>query len=112
MILIFDFLLLLTTFVAMSHGYNFMAQFQPKFRKCIACTVLISSMGTSIPSISFANEASLDLAAPTTTAKIRSFKLFVKNDDRLEQEVKLAEKEAREDAKVCFGMLFDTFVNI
>ena len=64
-------------------------------------------MGTSLPSISFADEVSLDLAAPVTTAKIRSFKSFVKNDLKLEQEVKLAEKCAKEDAKVRVGILFD-----
>jgi hypothetical protein len=90
MVLVFNLLMLLATFVAMSHGYNFMPQFQSKFRKYVACTVLISSMGTSLPSISFA-----DVAAP------------VKKDLLLEQEVKLAEKEAKEDAKVRFGILFN-----
>jgi aminoglycoside/choline kinase family phosphotransferase len=86
MVLVFNPLLLLATFAAMSHGYNFMPQFQSKFRKCVACTVLISSMGTSLPSISIAD---------------------VKKDLLLEQEVKLAEKEAKEDAKVRFGILFN-----
>ena len=43
-------------------------------------------MGTSLPSISIAD---------------------VKKDLLLEQEVKLAEKEAKEDAKVRFGILFN-----
>ena len=103
MVLVFNLLLLLATFVAMSHGYTFMPQFHSKFRKCVACTIIISSMGTSLPSISFADEA----AAPARTSQINAFKSFVKKDLKLEEEVKLAEKEAREDAKVRFGILFD-----
>ena len=97
-------LLFLTTFIAMCNGYNIIPpQLHSKFRKCVAGTVLVSSiMGTSLPSISFAEEA-----APVTTAKVRSFKKFVKEDVNLEEEVKRAEQEAEKDAKVRFDILFD-----
>ena len=57
-------------------------------------------MGTSLPSKSFADGMSQDSAAPVTTPKVRSFKSFTKKDLKLEEEVKIAEKEAEEDAKV------------
>ena len=41
-------------------------------------------MGTSLPSISFADEA----VAPARTAQINAFKSFVKKDLKLEEEVK------------------------
>ena len=107
MMLIFNVLLLLATFIARSDGYKFMPQFQSKFQRCIACTVLISSMGSTLPSTSFADEASQNSAAHTTTAKILSFKSFTKKDLKLEEEVKLAEQEAEEDAKVLYDISFE-----
>lgn len=99
MVLVFNLIVLLATIVSMSRGYNVMPQFQSKFRKCVACTVLISSMGTSLPSISFADEVSRDLAAPVATSLFFKSFLITKKDLTLEEEVKRAEKEAEEDAK-------------
>ena len=103
--LIANLILLLATFIARSYGYNFIPQFQSKFRKCVACTVIISSIGTSIPLISSANELLQGSTAPATTAKIRAFKAFTKEDLELEEKVKIAEKEAEEDTKVYYDIL-------
>jgi hypothetical protein len=66
MVTVFN-LLLATFFVSMSHGFNFMP-LQSKFRKCIACTVLVSSIGTGfLPTISIADQVE-DLGPVTVTA--------------------------------------------
>lgn len=96
MVLVFS-LLLLATFVAMSHCYNFMP-LQSKFRKCIACTVLVSSIGTGLlPTVSLADEAAEDLSAPVVTTKmitlVNSDGELSKEEERVKRKLALQNKD-------------------